>query len=164
MNKIAILCTWVYEKVMRPNILAFPRTILHKLVLLHITLYAYRYNCSTVNRYAIHYFVLENQQSINQKTMETIWHGAKSLAYRLRAECFVSNEQNCNSLYMGLRKSNASKHIGFSQNHITQACSFAYHPIRLQVYLQHSQQICNTLFCSGKSAIDKSKDALDQLI
>ena len=105
--------------------------------------------------------------------METIWHGAKSLAYRFGAECFgpskgssieCLNEQNCSSLCMNLRRSNVSKHIGFSQNHITKACSFACHPKFLQVCLQHSQQICNTLFCSWISAIEKSKDALDQLI
>ena len=54
---------------------------------------------------------------------ETIWHGAKSLAYKLGAECFDSNkwssiqclnEQNCGSLCKDLRNSNASKHIGFA--------------------------------------------------
>ena len=44
--------------------------------------------------------------------METIWHGAKSLAYRLGAEYFGStkrpsieclNEQNCNNLCKDLR-------------------------------------------------------------
>ena len=58
MNKIAILCAWIYKKLMRPNILAFPRTTLQKLVLLHVILNAYRYYCSTVNRYERHYFVL----------------------------------------------------------------------------------------------------------
>ena len=32
-NKIAVLCAQIYEKEMRPNTLAFPRTILQKLVL-----------------------------------------------------------------------------------------------------------------------------------
>ena len=40
-EKVTILCAWIYEKVMRPNILALPRTILQKLVLFHVTLNAY---------------------------------------------------------------------------------------------------------------------------
>ena len=87
--------------------------------------------------------------------METIWHGAKSLTYRLGAECFGSSkgssveyEQNCSSLCGDLRKSNASKHIGFSQNHITKVCSFACHPKFLHVFVAakstHMQYI--TLF------------------
>ena len=88
---------------------------------------------------------------------ETIWHGAKSLAYESETECFGStkrsridcwNEQNCNSFCKDLRKSNASKHIDFAQIHIIKAPPFACHPKCLLVLLQHSQQICNTLFCS----------------
>ena len=98
--------------------------------------------------------------------METIWHGAMSLAYRLGAECFDSskgssieclNEQNCSSLCMDLRKSTASKHIGFSQNHITKACSFACHPKFLHVFLQHRYAI-HYLFLNISN-----RDALDQL-
>ena len=40
-EKNIILCAWIYEKVMRPNILALPRTILQKLVLSHAILNVY---------------------------------------------------------------------------------------------------------------------------
>ena len=82
--------------------------------------------------------------------METIWHGAKSLAYRsVGAECFGSskgsnkeclNKQNCSSLCMDLRKSNAPKHSGFSQNHVTKAFSFALH-----VILNSCRYFCSTV-------------------
>ena len=65
---------------------------------------------------------------------------------------------------MDLPKNDASKHIGFAQNHITKARSFACHPKCLLVLLQQSQQIYNTIFSSWISAIEKSKDALDQLM
>ena len=38
---------------MRPNTLAFPRTILQRLVLLSVILNSYRYFCSTDNRYEV---------------------------------------------------------------------------------------------------------------
>ena len=44
------------------------------------------------------------------------------------------------------------------------APSFPCHLKCLLVLLQYSQQICNTLFCSRTSAIDRPKDASDQLI
>ena len=69
MNKIAILYARIYEKAMCPNILASPTTILKKLLLLYVILNAYWYYCNTVNRYAIHCFVLEYQQSRYQKTL-----------------------------------------------------------------------------------------------
>ena len=72
--------------------------------------------------------------------------------------------KNCNSLCKDLRKSNVSKHIRFAQNHITKAPPFACHPKCLLGLLQHSQEICNTLFISWISAIEKSNDALDKLI
>ena len=53
MNKIAVLCAWIYEKVMHPNTLAFPRTILQKLVLLHVILNSYMYFCNTDMQYII---------------------------------------------------------------------------------------------------------------
>ena len=73
--------------------------------------------------------------------MEIIWHGAKSLAYRLGAECFGStkrpsieclNEQKCLHLCKDLRKINASKHTGFAQNHISKVPSFVSPPNCLQ--------------------------------
>ena len=79
--------------------------------------------------------------------METIWHGAKSLAYRsVGAERFGSskgsskeclNKQNCSSLCMDLRKSNAPKHSGFSQSHIT---AFFFH-----VILNSYRYFCSTV-------------------
>ena len=105
--------------------------------------------------------------------METIWHGDKSLAYRLGAECFGSpkwssieclNEKNYNSLCMDLRKSNASKHPDFTQNHTTIYCSFSCHPKCILTLLQHSQQTCNALFSSWISAKEKAINALDQLM
>ena len=65
---------------------------------------------------------------------------------------------------MDLRKSNASKHLGFVQNHTTEACSFVCHLKCLLILLQHSQQVCNVLFSPWISAIEKIKDALVQLI
>ena len=68
-NTIAILFARISEKVMRLDILALPRTILQRLFLLNVTLNAYWYFCSTSKRYAIHYFVIEYQQSRNQKML-----------------------------------------------------------------------------------------------
>ena len=63
MNKIAVLCAWIYEKVMRPNTLAFPRTILQKLVLLNVILNSYRYFAaqSTDMQYIILFLNISNR-------------------------------------------------------------------------------------------------------
>ena len=58
------------------------------------------------------------------------WHvdlEQKALAV-LKNLALNANVQNCNFLCMDLRESKASKHIGFVQNHITKAYSFACHP------------------------------------
>ena len=102
--------------------------------------------------------------------MEAIWHGAKSLAYKLGSECFGSTKRfsiECLKLQLfvqGFKKIKASKHTGFAQNHITKVSSFACRPYCLLLLLQHRQQICDTLFCSWISEIQRSKDAFDQLI
>ena len=67
LKEIAIFCARIYEKVMRPNILALHRAILQKPLLFYVILKVYWYYCRTVDRYTIHYFVLEYQQSKYKK-------------------------------------------------------------------------------------------------
>ena len=79
-------------------------------------------------------------------------------------QTIASNAWKYNYLCKDLRKINASKHTGIAQNHIIKVSSFACCPYCLLLLLQHRQQICDTLFCSWISEIQRSKDALDQLI
>ena len=96
--------------------------------------------------------------------METIWHGAKSLAYRLRAECFVSNEQNCNSLFMDLRKSNASKHIGLFPEPYYTSLFYCISSYTLTGIIAAQSTDMQYIILFLKISNRETKDALDQLI